>query len=143
MFLPLNMATLGPIPRHDISAASGFFNLTRQLGGSIGVATLSTLLTNRIAFHGAVVSEHLVANDPAVIERLNLLTHTFAAQGMAAPDAHAAALKAMYGSVQQQASVMAFGDTFWIVAVCVVAMIPLIFLLGKPPAGAKLGAGAH
>jgi DHA2 family multidrug resistance protein len=41
MFLPLNMATLGPIPKKDIAAASGFFNLTRQLGGSIGVALLS------------------------------------------------------------------------------------------------------
>ena len=40
MFLPLNMATLGPIPKKDIAKASGFFNLTRQLGGSIGVALL-------------------------------------------------------------------------------------------------------
>ena len=44
MFLPLSMATLGPIPKKDISAATGFYNLTRQLGGSIGVALLTTLL---------------------------------------------------------------------------------------------------
>ena len=47
MFLPLNLATLGPIPKKDVSAAAGFFNLTRQLGGSVGVALLTTLLADR------------------------------------------------------------------------------------------------
>jgi DHA2 family multidrug resistance protein len=44
MFLPLSLATLGSIPKEDIAKATGFFSLTRQLGGSIGVALLSTLL---------------------------------------------------------------------------------------------------
>src|SRR5262245_49009200 len=57
MFLPLQLAALGPVPASEVAAASGFFNLTRQLGGSIGVAVLTTLLDERYAFHRAVVSE--------------------------------------------------------------------------------------
>ena len=143
MFMPLNMATLGPIPRGEIAEASGFFNLTRQLGGSIGVALLSTLLSQRIAFHQAMLSEHLVASDPAVVTRLAQLTQLFQGKGMALVDAQHAALGMLQGTVSQQAAVMSFGDTFWLVAICVVAMLPLIFLLGRPPRGAGLGGGAH
>lgn len=143
MFMPLNMATLGPIPRNEISEASGFFNLTRQLGGSIGVALLSTVLTQRIGFHAAMISEHLTAGDPIVMERMSLMTHAFAAKGMGLVEAQHAALASLQGAVSRQASVMAFGDTFWLVAICVVAMLPLIFLLGRPPRGAGMGMGGH
>jgi len=60
MFLPLQLAALGPLPTDKIPAASGFFNLTRQLGGSSGVALLTTLVDERNAFHRAVLSEQLV-----------------------------------------------------------------------------------
>ena len=65
MFLPLNMATLGPIPKKDVGKATGFFSLTRQLGGSIGVALLVTLLLDqRQAFHRAVLVEKVAAWRP-------------------------------------------------------------------------------
>ncbi|MCA9517249.1 MAG: DHA2 family efflux MFS transporter permease subunit [Myxococcales bacterium] len=144
MFLPLTMAALGPIPKEDIANASGFFNLTRQMGGSIGVALLSTVLTNRVAFHHANIAEHLVSTDPNVIGRLDQLTHFFQAKGMALVDAHHAALTALQGSVMRQASVMSFADIFWLVAVAVFCMIPLTWILGRPPKGGGLGmAGAH
>src|SRR5262249_60494334 len=57
MFLPLSLATIAPIPKQDMAAATGFYNLTRQLGGSIGVAVLATLLSDRTAFHRAVLAE--------------------------------------------------------------------------------------
>lgn len=143
MFMPLNMATLGPIPRHEIAEAAGFFNLTRQLGGSIGVALLSTLLSQRIAFHHAVVSEHLGAHDPDVLARLTTFTQFFEARGMPLVDAQHAALGVVQGTVAREASVMAFGDIFWLVAICVLAMLPLILLLGRPAKGQALGGGAH
>ena len=55
MFLPLSLATLGSLPKQDISAGSGFYKLTRQLGGSIGIAVLTTLLAQREAFHKAIL----------------------------------------------------------------------------------------
>ena len=57
MFLPLTLATISPLPRRDIPAGTGFYNLTRQLGGSIGIAALSTILDRRETFHRAILSD--------------------------------------------------------------------------------------
>jgi MFS transporter, DHA2 family, multidrug resistance protein len=134
MFLPLNLSTIGPIPKHDVAKATGIFNLTRQLGGSIGVALLSTVLDRRMVFHKSVLSSHLSADDPHVVERVQQLTQLYASQDVA----HARALTSLSGMVQQQASVLSFNDTFYIVAALVLAFLPLVFLLGKPAADAAV-----
>jgi DHA2 family multidrug resistance protein len=73
MFLPLSLATLGPLPKQDVGAGSGFFNLTRQLGGSFGIAALTFVLDHQRAVHRAQLVEHLSITNPLVQERLRLL----------------------------------------------------------------------
>jgi MFS transporter, DHA2 family, multidrug resistance protein len=143
MFLPLNMATLGPIPKKDIAAASAFYNLTRQLGGSVGVALLTTLLGSRAAFHRSVLVEHLSISDPNVQARLNALAAGFVAKGGDLVQSKQRALQLLDGSVRVQSSILAFNDSFLITACLVLASIPLAVLLGKPQAGAKVEAGGH
>ena len=140
MFLPLSMATLGPVPTKDIAAATGFFSLTRQLGGSIGVAILTTLLAQREAFHRTVLIEKLSYSDPKVLERMGTLTSGFA-RAVDPTVAHDRALRVLDGSVNVQAAVLSFNDTFWITAVLFVVALPLVLLLGKPPSGVKVSAG--
>jgi DHA2 family multidrug resistance protein len=142
MFLPLQLAALGPVPKEEVSSASGFFNLTRQLGGSIGVALLTTMLDKREAFHRAVLVEKLAASDPHTVDRLQALTQGMLAKGMSLVDAQQHALAMLEGLVRQQGAVMAFGDTFWATTVLVLGALPLVLLLGKPAKGAKL-APAH
>ncbi|HET6333657.1 MAG TPA: DHA2 family efflux MFS transporter permease subunit [Polyangiales bacterium] len=142
MFLPLNLSTIGPIPKQDVSAATGFFNLTRQLGGSIGVAMLSGILDHRMAFHRATLVEHMTTTDPRVFERVATLERMFTSHGYVASEAHVRALAMLDGTLQRQASVLSFNDTFWVTAMLVVSFLPLVFLLGKPPRGANV-AGAH
>jgi DHA2 family multidrug resistance protein len=141
MFMPLSMATLGPIPKKDISAASGFYNLTRQLGGSIGVALLSTLLERREAFHRAVIVEKITSGDPQVIARVAGYTARFLGLGYTGPDATAHAHKLLDMGVSAQAAVISFGDCFWATSILVACTIPLVFLLGKPDKGVKVDAG--
>lgn len=141
MFLPLNMATLGPIPKKDISAASGFFNLTRQLGGSIGVALLTLLLTERQAFHRAVLVEKMASTDPAVVDRIHALTAAFMAKGAVLFDAQRQAIAALNGIVNREAAVMSFNDTFWATGVLILAFLPLVLLLGKVDKSVKVEAG--
>jgi DHA2 family multidrug resistance protein len=143
MFLPLSMATLGPIPKQDVGAATAFYNLTRQLGGSIGVALLTTILGVRAFFHYNVLLEHLPATDPNVQSRLTLLTASFAAKGADAVQAKQRAITMLDGAARLQGSVLAFNDTFFITAMLVLVAIPLVFILGKPGAGAKVASGAH
>jgi DHA2 family multidrug resistance protein len=141
MFLPLNMATLGPIPKKDISAASGFFNLTRQLGGSIGVALLTLLLTQRQAFHRAVLVEKMPLSDPAVVDRVHALTAGFMAKGAVLFDAQHQALTALNGIVNREALVMSFNDTFFATGLLILVFLPLVLLLGKADKGVKIEAG--
>jgi MFS transporter, DHA2 family, multidrug resistance protein len=141
MFLPLNLATLGAIPKAEVGAATGFFNLTRQLGGSVGVALLSSLLSQRQAFHRAVLVEKLGASDPQVLERVNALAQGFGARGIDPQGAHDKALAVIDHLVTQQASVMSFADTFWATALLVLICLPLVLLLRRPDRGAELQAG--
>ena len=127
----LSMATLGPIPKEDIGAASGFFSLTRQLGGSIGVALLTTLLAQRQTYHRAMLAAHVGASDQGVLDRVRLLTAGFVSKGYDATSAHTLAIKLLDGAVSVQAAVMSFGDTFWVTGVLFVCSLPLVLLLGK------------
>jgi DHA2 family multidrug resistance protein len=141
MFLPLNLSTIGPIPKERVAAATGFFNLTRQLGGSLGVAILTTLLEKRAAFHRAVLVEHMASNDPGALERLGAYTQAMLAKGFSLVDAKQKALALMDGAVSVQSLVLSFNDTFWATAALILVSLPLVFLLGKPAAGAKVSAG--
>jgi MFS transporter, DHA2 family, multidrug resistance protein len=139
MFLPLNMATLGPIPKKDISKAAGVFSLTRQLGGSVGVALLATLLADRQAFHRAVLVEKLPAYAPQTLDRVRMLTSAMMAKGFDAAGAHDKAMALLDGGVSLQAAVMSFGDTFWATGFLIVLTMPLVFLLGKGGAKVEMG----
>jgi DHA2 family multidrug resistance protein len=142
MFLPMSMATFGNIPVKDVAKATGLYNLTRQLGGSIGIAILTTLLASRSAFHRSVLVEKLGVSDVATAERVRMMSGAFTARGFDPASAKQQALTMLDGTVNLQASVMSFADSFYLVAVVFVCMMPLILLLGKVKPGAKPGAAA-
>jgi DHA2 family multidrug resistance protein len=131
MFLPLSLATLGSIPKEDIAKATGFFSLTRQLGGSIGVALLSTLLARRQAFHRSVLIEKVGMNNPLAFERLAALRGAFLGKGSTLDDAQAKATAVLDHAVSTQALVMSFADTFVATGVLILVFLPLVTLLGK------------
>jgi DHA2 family multidrug resistance protein len=143
MFLPLSMLSLGSIPKKDVGAATALYNLTRQLGGSVGVALLSTLLGSRTAFHRSVMVEHLSTTDPNVQARLAGMTASMVAKGADPVRAKQQALTMIDGAARLQSSVLAFNDTFFVTALLVFVAIPLVFVLGKPSKGADVAAGAH
>jgi DHA2 family multidrug resistance protein len=141
MFLPLSLATLGPLPKQDVSAGSGFYNLTRQLGGSIGIALLTTLLAQREAFHRAMLLSHVTPYDLETNQRLDLLTGALQGRGMDAVTAHQQALALMSQTVSQQAAVLSFADIFRVVGVAFLCSLPLLLFLGKGGAAAKAPVG--
>jgi DHA2 family multidrug resistance protein len=142
MFLPMSMATFGAVPVKDVSKATGIYNLSRQLGGSIGIAVLTTLLSSRSAFHRSVIVEKLGISDVGTAERLRALTAGFMAKGFDAASAKHQALVVLDGTVNLQASVMSFADSFWLVALVFLLTMPLILLLGKVKPGVKPGGAA-
>jgi DHA2 family multidrug resistance protein len=141
MFLPLSLATIGPLPKKDIPAASGIYNLTRQLGGSVGIAVLTMILSRREAFHRAILVEKLGVSDVAVQDRVNLLAAGFQAKGFDPISAKNTAYRALDGIVGVQSAILSFGDMFHIVAIFILVSLPLVFFLGK--AKGKAPADVH
>ncbi|QMS91218.1 DHA2 family efflux MFS transporter permease subunit [Nostoc edaphicum CCNP1411] len=137
MFLPLSLAVLGPLPKQDISAGSGFYNLTRQLGGSIGIALLTTLLDRRQAFHRDILLAKLSPYDPETNQRLDTLNGALQGQGMDATTAQQQALALLSQTVDTQAAVLSYADCFRVVGVGFLCSLPLLLFLGKGGAGVK------
>ncbi|MDZ8094795.1 MULTISPECIES: DHA2 family efflux MFS transporter permease subunit [unclassified Nostoc] len=141
MFLPLSLAVLGPLPKQDVSAGSGFYNLTRQLGGSIGIALLTTLLDRRQVFHRAMLLAKLSPYDPETSQRLDLLNGALQGQGMDAATAQQQALALLSQTVDIQAAVLSYADCFRVVGIGFLCSLPLLLFLGKGGAGVKAPVG--
>jgi DHA2 family multidrug resistance protein len=141
MFLPLSLATLGTLPKKDISAGSGFYNLTRQLGGSIGIAILTTLLDRRETFHRNILLAKLTPYDSETNQRLNALAELFQSRGFDAATAQQQAIASLSHLVDLQATILSYADIFRFVGVVFLCSLPLLLFLGKGAGTAKAPLG--
>jgi DHA2 family multidrug resistance protein len=135
MFVPLATSAMGSLKGRSMAQGTAIFNLTRQLGGSIGIAILANELTRRSALHRASLVEHLVVGDPTTQARLTAITNGLVARGTAAYVAQMQALRVLEVTVQRQATMLAFRDIFLLVGMIMLASLPLILLLRKPARG--------
>lgn len=131
--MALNQAAISSVPPEEAADASGLFNAARNLGGSIGLAIISTFQERRMALHLDNIGSAVTANSPMAQEAVRGL----AAQLQSASGGEAAvrAVAELGRVVQQQALVMAYNDLFWIFGMIVVASLPLVFLLKPLPKG--------
>jgi len=137
LFVPLTLATLVGLQGQEIADGTGLFNLFRQLGGSVGIAVLTTFVDHRTGFHRAVLLEHISIYNPAALQRLQMLQHFFQSKGAALSTARAQALTAIDGIVRGQAAVMAFVDAFILVAALFIVAMPLLLFLRKGIPGGR------
>jgi DHA2 family multidrug resistance protein len=142
IFVPLTNATMADLPDKDLAQGTGMFNLTRQLGGSMGIAIMATLLSRFTAGQKASLTEHVVAGAPATQARLEMLTHGLMAKGMTALSAHQQALAILDRQISVQASVLAFSKIYLLSGILLVAALPLM-LLFKTGRGRGFGGSVH
>ena len=114
---PLSNGAIGTLPKEKIGVGSGVFNLFKNVGGSVGVAVMGTLLPNRQLFHSAALTEYVASGSDTALRTLNAFQAGFMQSGMPAGQANTAALSMLQGLVSQQAAVAAFGDVFLVTAV--------------------------
>jgi DHA2 family multidrug resistance protein len=142
MFVPLSLATLGSLPKGDISAGSGFYNLTRQMGSSIGIALITTMLAHREAVHRAILVEkvspiggspttQMQTFGPALASRLQLFDFSFIFHSADPVRAQRQALQMVDNTINAQATLLSFADVFAYVGVAFLLTLPLLFLLGQ------------
>ena len=133
MFLPLSIATLGTLPKADVASGSGFFSLTRQLGGSIGIAAITTLVARQQFVHRSQLVYDISDMNPAVQERLNGNTAFFNTISGDPVGVQSQAMTLIDRAIDLQAALLAYRDVFYSVAFIFLLTLPLILLLGQAP----------
>jgi DHA2 family multidrug resistance protein len=137
LFVPISATAFAYIPKERTSYATGLFNLARNIGGSSGIATATTLLARRAQFHQSVLVAHLTPFDFRYREAVAGTAAMLRAGGASGPDAGVQAQGMIYGTMLRQANMLAFADAFWVMGMMFLLVIPLMFMIRKvrPSAG--------
>src|SRR5580692_10172550 len=138
---PLTGIALAGIARERSAAASGVFNMLRNLGGAFGTAILATIVTKREQFHSNVIGSDVTLLRDSVRERLNELTAYFVSHGVSDPAAaRREAIVALGNIVRKQATIMAYADTFAVLGVLLLLAAGLLLFTRRGQTG---GAPVH
>ena len=144
MMVATMTATLAGLTGNDLGDGSGLFNMTRQLGGTIGIALISTILSQRMQFHNTMIAEHISIYNPETLSRFNMFQHFFMSQGSPFGVARDKALTAMSQTILGQTTIMSFNDLFLLIGVAFALILPFILLLRDPkPGDSKVQASMH
>ncbi len=138
--VPISNIALGTLPPERLKNASGLFNLTRNLGGAVGLALINTVLVNRNVFHYERLAEHIEWGSAQATTQIENMTRNFQAHG--GMDAATAAVARLSGMAHQQAAVMSFVDVFYLITLLFGSLAVFSMLIRKPPASAS-GGGGH
>ena len=130
-FVPLTTLTMSEIPQEQIGNSTGLYSLLRNLGGSIGVAIATTLLSRRAQFHQIRMTEHLDFFDPYIRYTVNSFAYYLVGRGVPPTLGTDAAMAGLYGQVVRQSMMLAFNDSFRIMFYATLAVVPLVFLFRK------------
>ncbi|AOK30527.1 MULTISPECIES: MDR family MFS transporter [Burkholderia] len=130
--MPLNQASMAAVAREDSGDAAGLYNMARNLGGSIGLAIIGTVIDRRTTFHAARIRESLSANSALGQERLAANAAGWFAQTGDLAYAKMRALGQLALQIQQQAVVMTYSETFYLLGLALLACVPLALLLRTP-----------
>lgn len=142
--IPLTQLSVVGLTRRDTADSAGITSVMRNLGASIGIAMLSTVVQIREQVHFSVIAEAMSQNSLRLQERLQALAGIFAARGADLDTATRQGTALLASQVRQSATVMAYADSFWILGVCIAASLLTLLILRKPPAGAAaMAADAH
>jgi DHA2 family multidrug resistance protein len=126
IFVPLQTLALATVRLDRLTNATAAFNVVRNVGGSIGIAVVTTLLARRSQYHQAVLVEHTHSSSPALVARLSEWTTHFASQGADSVSAGRQAVAALYREVVQQAQLLAYVDALWLLTMIFVVVLGLV-----------------
>jgi DHA2 family multidrug resistance protein len=143
IFVPLTGATMAELKDSELPQGTGMFNLTRQLGGSLGIAIMATLLTRFMVVEKSLLAEHVVAGDPQVVARLAGMAKGLIARGVDPAQAQRAALAILDRQIGAQASVLAFSKIYLLSGILLVAALPVLLLFHTGKSRAISGSAAH
>lgn len=128
LFIPITTLALSTLKGKEIGQGAAFTGMMRQLGGSFGIAIITTIMTRRNVQHKADIVSHLSANDPAVQQRIQGMQHNFMAKGMTSDAALHSSYQMLDYSVTKQAVVLSYMDVFLMIGAMFLICIPFILM---------------
>ncbi|MHB0949407.1 MAG: DHA2 family efflux MFS transporter permease subunit [Gemmatimonadaceae bacterium] len=142
IFVPLTGAAMAELTVSELSQGTAMFNLTRQLGGSLGIAIMATSLSRLTVQAKARLAEHVAINDPVALGRIEGITRAMVARGADLGTAKRQALFVIDRQLQAQASVLAFSKIYIWSGLTLLCAVPLLLLFRTGKSRAMTG-GAH
>ncbi len=139
LFIPINTLCYADVSQEKYNEVSGFSALMRNLGGSVGISFVTTLLARLTQKHLAMLSAHTInGNGPFESMRSGMAAAWHQRSGGGMPDAVQHAGAQIYGMAQIQARLLAYVDVLWVMVALTAILIPLPFLMRRPK---KIAAG--
>ena len=129
LFIPITTMALSTLHGQEIGQGAAFTGMMRQLGGSFGVAIITTFLASKNMFHRVDLIGHLNRTDPLVQNRVSMLQHGFISKGMTPDLALKSAYKSLDFSVTKQAMVLSYMDVFLFLGVIFLICVPFVLLI--------------
>lgn len=146
LFIPITTLSLSSLKGQQIGQGAAFTGMMRQLGGSFGIAVITTFLSRQNSIHTNTLAAHLDASNPAAQGRIQAMQQAFMSKGMPADQALSAAYRALSGVVYKQASVLSYMDVMLYLGVMFLLCVPFVLLIRRKK-GVKVdleaAAGAH
>jgi len=139
MFIPISIVAYVGLKPEENNQASALMNVMRNLGGTIGISTVQTLLARGEQIHQSRLVENLNALNPNYVQATNQMTQALRGEGAGA---NSAVLAHLYQSVQQQAAMLSYIDVFDLLMIVVILTVPLLFLMQKGQASGTMEVGA-
>jgi DHA2 family multidrug resistance protein len=132
LFIPINTLCYSGIPQEKYNEVSGLTALMRNLGGSVGISFVTTLLARFTQKHSSMLAAHTVPGNGPFDAMRSALTGAWMRNGSARPDAMQHAGAQIYGMAQIQARLLAYVDVIWIMVILTAMLIPIPFLMNRP-----------
>ena len=129
LFIPLTTLTIAGIKKEDMGNATAIYNLIRNIGGSIGIAIVTTMVGRRAQVHQSRLVDHLTPYDPLYFLRAQQGTGLLQQKGLDPSSAAHGGLGIMYESMIRQATMISFADVFYLLSLMMIILIPLVILM--------------
>lgn len=142
LFVPLTTVTMDPIRKENMGNATSIFNLMRNIGGSAGIAAVTTIVARRRQTFTKTLGAHINPYNLGSTMMIERLRDGFIARGADVATATRRAYAAVFGMVERQAAMLSFNSAFWLLAILFIAILPCILIMERP-AGGGPGAAAH
>lgn len=129
LFIPLTTLTIAGVRKEDMGNATAIYNLVRNIGGSIGIAIIATMVSRRAQFHQSRLIDHLTPYDPVFYLRTRQAAGLLQQKGVDSSMADHGGLGVIYENTIRQASMLSFADVFFILTLMMLALIPVVIFM--------------